>query len=83
MITTGSKAQVWHGSAKHTPGGLTKAHLMRTKHGRIVSKKQHAHGLKMYRKMSARNKSIFKSNQDKVKRKHSKKSRRTRLRSRK
>ena len=40
----GSKLKVWHGTAKHTPGGLTKNDLMRTKNGRIVSKKKHASG---------------------------------------
>ena len=42
----GSKLKVWHGTAKHTPGGLTKNDLMRTKNGRIVSKKKHASGKK-------------------------------------
>jgi hypothetical protein len=42
----GSAAQVWHGTAKHTPGGLVKKDLMKTKNGRIVSKKKHAAGLK-------------------------------------
>lgn len=42
----GSKAQVWHGTAKHTSGGLTKSHLMMTKNNRIVSKKKHAAGKK-------------------------------------
>jgi hypothetical protein len=42
----GSKAQVWHGSAKHTSGGLTKKDLMKTRKGRIVSKKKHAAGKK-------------------------------------
>jgi len=42
----GSKAEVWHGSAKHTSGGLTKSDLMKTKKGRIVSKKKHAAGKK-------------------------------------
>jgi hypothetical protein len=42
----GTKAQVWHGSAKHTSGGLTRSHLMKTKKGRIVSKKKHALGKK-------------------------------------
>ena len=42
----GTKAQVWHGTAKHTSGGLTKSHLMKTKKGRIVSKKKHALGKK-------------------------------------
>lgn len=46
MQTTGSKAQVWHGTAKHTSGGLTKANLMRNKHGRIVSKRKHNLGKK-------------------------------------
>lgn len=42
----GSKAQVWHGTAKHTSGGLTKKDLMKTRKGRIVSKKKHAAGKK-------------------------------------
>jgi hypothetical protein len=46
MQTTGSKAQVWHGTAKHTSGGLTKNNLMKNKHGRIVSKKKHSLGKK-------------------------------------
>uniref|UniRef100_A0A6C0I6Y1 Uncharacterized protein n=1 Tax=viral metagenome TaxID=1070528 RepID=A0A6C0I6Y1_9ZZZZ len=37
----GSRAEVWHGSAKKTSGGLTKAQLMKNKSGRIVSKKKH------------------------------------------
>jgi hypothetical protein len=37
----GSRAQVWHGTAKKTKGGLTKSGLMMNKHGRIVSKKKH------------------------------------------
>ena len=42
----GTKAQVWHGNAKHTSGGLTKSNLMKTKKGRIVSRKKHAAGKK-------------------------------------
>jgi hypothetical protein len=42
----GTKAQVWHGSAKHTSGGLVKKDLMKTRKGRIVSKKKHALGKK-------------------------------------
>ena len=37
--TEGSRAQVWHGTAKKTSGNLTKDKLMMNKHGRIVSKK--------------------------------------------
>ena len=46
MQTVGSKAQVWHGTAKHTSGGLTRKSLMKTKKGRIVSRKKHAAGKK-------------------------------------
>ena len=42
----GSKAQVWHGTAKHTSGGLTRNNLMKTKKGRIVSRRKHAAGKK-------------------------------------
>ena len=37
----GSRAEVWHGHAKHTSGGLTKSNLFKNKHGRIVSKKKY------------------------------------------
>ena len=33
-MTIGSRAQVWHGTAHHTAGGLTKKHLKKNKHGR-------------------------------------------------
>jgi len=46
MPAVGSKASVYHGHAKHTSGGLTKKDLMKTKHGRIVSRKKHALGKK-------------------------------------
>lgn len=45
--TVGSKRQVWSGTAKHTPGGLTKSDLMKNKRGRIVSIKKHEQGMKM------------------------------------
>ena len=38
----GSRAQVWHGTAKKTSGGLMRKHLKKNKHGRIVSKKMSA-----------------------------------------
>ena len=44
--TFGSKAQVWHGTAKKTSGGLTKSDLMKNKHGRIVSRRKHTMGKK-------------------------------------
>ena len=39
-ILEGSRAQVWHGTALKTSGGLTKTNLHMNKHGRIVSKKK-------------------------------------------
>lgn len=51
MMTVGSKAQVFHGTAKHTSGGLTRKDLMKTKAGRIVSRKKHAAGLKAIKKL--------------------------------
>ena len=36
----GSRAQVMHGTAHHTKGGLTKKNLKYNKYGRIVSKKK-------------------------------------------
>ena len=50
-VTVGTKAQVWHGTAKHTSGGLTKKDLMKTKKGRIVSKKKHAAGQRAIKKL--------------------------------
>jgi hypothetical protein len=37
-IITGTRAQVWHGTAYETTGQLTKDDLVMNKHGRIVSK---------------------------------------------
>ena len=37
----GSRASVWHGTAYKTRGNLCKAHLMKNKWGRIVSRKKH------------------------------------------
>jgi hypothetical protein len=51
ILTVGSKAQVFHGTAKRTAGGLTQGDLMRTDKGRIVSKKQHAAGLKAIKRL--------------------------------
>jgi len=51
LPANGSKAQVYHGTARHTAGGLTKKDLMKTKSGRIVSKKQHAAGLKAIKRL--------------------------------
>lgn len=41
MKSNGSRAEVFHGNALHTTGGLTKKDLMKNKHGEIVSRKKH------------------------------------------
>ena len=46
MKTTGSYAEIWHHTAKKSVGGLTRKDLMKTKNGRIVSRKKHAAGKK-------------------------------------
>jgi hypothetical protein len=51
LKTVGTKAQVFHGSAKHTSGGLTRKDLMKTKKGRIVSRKKHAAGKKALKRL--------------------------------
>ena len=49
-MVVGSKAQVWHGTANKTSGGLTKKDLMKNKHGRIISRRKHALGQKSAKK---------------------------------
>jgi len=51
MKAIGSKAEVYHGTAKHTSGGLYKKDLMKTKRGRIVSKRKHAAGQKAIKRL--------------------------------
>lgn len=45
----GTRAQVWHGTAYKTAGGLTKGHLMQNKAGRIVSRAKHSSAKKEMR----------------------------------
>ena len=40
-VKVGSRRMVFNGSAEKTPGGLTKADLLKNKHGRIVSARKH------------------------------------------
>ena len=40
-LLRGSRAQVWHGTAWKTEGGLEKKNLMKNKNGRIVSVRKH------------------------------------------
>ena len=65
-MCVGSKAQVMHGTAYRTSGGLTKSKLMvHPKSGRIISKARHEAGKKQYAKMSAAVKAKFKANAEK------------------
>lgn len=42
----GTKAEVWHGIAAHTKGGLTKHQLTINKKGEVVSLAKHTQGVK-------------------------------------
>lgn len=48
--TFGTRAEVWHGTAKKTSGGLEHKDLMKNKHGRIVSRKKVALAKKSIKK---------------------------------
>tara|TARA_Y100000992_G_scaffold300804_1_gene270220 strand:- start:822 stop:1142 length:321 start_codon:yes stop_codon:yes gene_type:complete len=52
-VLTGSRAQVWHGTAYKTTGGLKKPNLLQNKYGRIVSSKKHATAKKEKRLVKA------------------------------
>jgi len=52
-MTFGSRAQVWHGTAYKTSGGLTKSHLIKNKAGHIVSKSKHTSAKKEKRLVKA------------------------------
>lgn len=64
MTTVGSRAQVFHGTAQRTSGGLTRKDLKKNKHGRIVSVKASAAGRKalkfLHRKGFVAKKGTFK-----------------------
>lgn len=49
----GTRAQVWHGTAYKTSGGLTKGDLFQNKAGRIVSRAKHSSAKKEMRLVKA------------------------------
>jgi len=49
----GTRAQVWHGTAYKTSGGLTKGDLFQNKAGRIVSRAKHSTAKKEMRLVKA------------------------------
>merc|ERR1739847_196316 len=48
----GAKARVFRGTKERTSGGLKKSALTKNKHGKVVSKKAHAHGKKAYKNVA-------------------------------
>ena len=52
---TGTKQEVWDGTAQRTAGKLTKADLMQNAAGKVISKKQHANGQKQAANLKAAN----------------------------
>lgn len=53
-LIVGSRAQVWHGTADVTTGGLRRNDLVQGKNGRIISKRMMLRGKKL-KQESARN----------------------------
>ena len=53
QMNVGSRAQVYHGTAHKTSGGLKKSNLLMNKRGRIVSKKKHTTAKKEKRLVKA------------------------------
>ena len=45
----GSRRQVWNGTRQKTKSGLTKAHYMTNKRGKLVTKKEHAAGRRSFK----------------------------------
>ena len=52
-LLIGTRAQVWHGTAFKTSGGLSKTAIFQNKAGRIVSRKKHASAKKEKRLVKA------------------------------
>lgn len=51
QMLVGSRAQVWHGTAYKTAGGLKKKDLKKNKHGKIVSRAKSAKGPQMLKRL--------------------------------
>jgi hypothetical protein len=58
-LRIGSRAQVMHGTARQTAGGLRKDDLVRNKRGRIVSRKRQTHGLRLLATTSAKTRRVL------------------------
>lgn len=52
MRAIGSRAEVMHGTAHHTSGGLTRKDLKYNKHGRIVSRRASEAGKKALKRLT-------------------------------
>jgi hypothetical protein len=56
-----SKISVWNGTKVKNQSGLTKAHLTKSKSGKIVSKKASANGKKAYKRIAKWNAAVTKA----------------------
>merc|ERR1711966_611713 len=56
-----SKISVWNGTKVKNQSGLTKAHLTKSKSGKIVSKKASANGKKAYKRIAKWNVAVSKA----------------------
>lgn len=54
-----AKRQVWEGIYQKTRGGLTRRDLMENRHGRIVSRRKHAIGMRLQRQYDWRDNPEF------------------------
>lgn len=63
----GSRAEVWHGTAHHTSGGLTKSDLFQDKYGRIRSKAASAAAKRTFNRKPTSEKAKWKAMQKKKK----------------
>ena len=50
----GSRAEVMHGTADHTSGGLKKSNLKYNKHGKIVSRKKSSKGAMLLKRLTSK-----------------------------
>merc|ERR1719316_202257 len=59
-----AKASVWLGGKEKTVGGLKKSDLMKSKSGKLVSKKPHAAGKKAYKHIKAWTEAVQKARKE-------------------
>merc|ERR1712098_705919 len=63
-VKRGSLRRVWSGTVAKSKGGLTKDKLTKNKHGKVVSKKRHAQGLKAYKGLAKWTAAVMKARKE-------------------